>query len=297
MPDAGSRRPSSQGWSGAFAALPLEAPPPGGWARVAAALPGRRPRWPAWIAVAAALALVAVVPLRLARDGDGAGPARPVAGAPGKERARIAGDTGAAIGPQAPAATEQPDGMQAPAASARIAASEAAAPSPLATPGDAASPRNDGRGHPSDTAEHPRVVAAVETDRVTSPATDAPQPGATTDTVAAAAGAPAGASATDAGDAELERLYAESAQLEALLALARGDGVANGAAAALADELDARVAGIDAVLGQPALPSARRVALWRERVDALRQAAAFESTQRLLAARGEQYDAMLVSID
>ena len=47
----------------------------------------------------------------------------------------------------------------------------------------------------------------------------------------------------------------------------------------------------------PSLTGERRLVLWRDRVDALRQAAAFESTQRLLAARGEQYDAMLVSIE
>ena len=97
---------------------------------------------------------------------------------------------------------------------------------------------------------------------------------------------------------ELERLYAESAQLESLLALARdGGGVANGAVAMLSEDLAMRVARIDAALMQPSLDSERRLALWRERVDALRQAAAFESTQRLLAARGQQYDAMLVSID
>ena len=84
-------------------------------------------------------------------------------------------------------------------------------------------------------------------------------------------------------------------------------GVSNGAAfelvahragrEALGSDFEARIAGIDAALIQPSLTSQRRLELWRDRVSALRAYASFESTQRALAASGERYDAMLVSID
>ena len=95
----------------------------------------------------------------------------------------------------------------------------------------------------------------------------------------------------------MEPLYAESARLEALLALARDDRAASATAVALGSDFEARVAGIDAALAQPSLSAQRRLELWRERVSALRAYASFESTQRALAANGERYDAMLVSID
>jgi hypothetical protein len=108
------------------------------------------------------------------------------------------------------------------------------------------------------------------------------------------------ASATQAGNplrAEFERLYAESAQLEAVLAMARDDRVASGPAAALSGELDAYLTSIDATLAQPALPRAQRLELWGRRVDALRQVAGFATTQRWLAASGDRYDGALVSIN
>jgi hypothetical protein len=122
----------------------------------------------------------------------------------------------------------------------------------------------------------------------------APDNGEASTTLAVAKGGDA--TQTPATD-ELERLYAESAQLEALLTLARDERVSSGTAAALSSDFDAQVAGIDEELVQPGISRDRRVQLWRERVDALRQVTAFESTQRLLAAQGERYDARLVSID
>jgi hypothetical protein len=104
------------------------------------------------------------------------------------------------------------------------------------------------------------------------------------------------ASAAPAKVEPLYNLYAESAQLEALLALARDDRVSSAGAALLADELDAQVAAIDASLSQPGLEDGERLRLWQARVDALRQAAGFESTQRLLASQGRS-DVMLVSVD
>lgn len=100
-----------------------------------------------------------------------------------------------------------------------------------------------------------------------------------------------------ANDDPLQRLYAESGQLESLLQLARDDRVASGTAAAMAGELDARIASIDAALMQPDLPRPRQLQLWQDRVDALRSAAGFEGTRRWLAAQGTRYDAALVQID
>lgn len=104
--------------------------------------------------------------------------------------------------------------------------------------------------------------------------------------------------ATDpAGDAAtLTSLYTQSAQLEGLLARMRDDRMSTGPAAVLAEQLETRVALIDASLAEPALDDARRTDLWRERVDALRQLAGFASTQRWLAAQGESYDAQLVAV-
>ena len=99
-----------------------------------------------------------------------------------------------------------------------------------------------------------------------------------------------------ADEAALATLYAQSAQLEALVARMQDDSFATGPAAVLAGELENRVALIDASLAQPELATAQRAALWRERVDALRQLADFESTQRLLAAEGERYDGQLVAV-
>jgi len=98
------------------------------------------------------------------------------------------------------------------------------------------------------------------------------------------------------GTTRLQDLYAESARLEALLSVARDDRVASGSAAMLSSELDARIAAIDATLARTDLADAERLQLWQARVETLRQAAGFESTQRLLASQGRS-DAMLVSVD
>jgi len=95
----------------------------------------------------------------------------------------------------------------------------------------------------------------------------------------------------------LDRLYAESARLEALVAYARDDQVASGSAAALAARYDARVADIDAALAQPDLTAERQQALWQARVETLRSLAAFEANRRWLATQGERYDGALVRVD
>lgn len=101
---------------------------------------------------------------------------------------------------------------------------------------------------------------------------------------------------TDAATS-LDALYARSAQLEDLLALASDDRVATGTASALTDVLEAQLATVDAALSQPDLSAAQRATLWGSRVDALQQLAGIATTQRLYAARGQSYDAALVTID
>ncbi|MGN6111489.1 MAG: hypothetical protein ACTHOC_00515, partial [Luteimonas sp.] len=183
------------------------------------------------------------------------------------------------------------------AASAAVAPGTVAATTPAAQP-RATAPVDAGaiaaaRRPPAD----PTAIAlpkAVQADRKPRDAAAARATPARTATARAeAAAARPGASGT-AGT--LDALYAESARLEALLDLARDDRVASAGAALLAVELDAQVAGIDARLAQPGLDGAQRTALWQARVDALRQAAGFESTQRVLASQGNG-GALLVSVD
>lgn len=135
------------------------------------------------------------------------------------------------------------------------------------------------------------VIARRDTPRRVPPAQHPIRPAATPDAATRVAASDS-ASAHDLGP-----LYAQSAQLESLLALARDERVASGTIAALSDELDARIAGIDAALIQPGLGDAQRAELWHQRVDALRQLAGIEATNRLYAARGQRYDAALVGID
>ena len=133
------------------------------------------------------------------------------------------------------------------------------------------------------------ALAVVVPLRMLAPTDDAP-----IDTVAATTPAPvAPASAID----PLEQLYAESAQLEALLTIARDDRVASGAAVEVAADLATELARIDAQLRQPGLARDRQLALWRARVDMLRSTVGFETTRRWLAANGERYDGALVQVD
>ena len=99
-----------------------------------------------------------------------------------------------------------------------------------------------------------------------------------------------------AAEPDMARLYRESAQLEALLAAARDQRMGSAGAMLLADALDDQVAGIDAALSAAPLDPARRESLWQARVDLLRQAVGFESTQRLVASRGDPA-MLLVSVD
>lgn len=122
---------------------------------------------------------------------------------------------------------------------------------------------------------------AMRTDAARAPST------ATTDAIDAPAADPRG----------LDTLYATSRDLEALLEATRDPRVASGPAAALASEYDATLASIDARLADPALSREETAALWQARVTTLRQATGFETSQRVLAARGDSYDGALVRVD
>lgn len=78
--------------------------------------------------------------------------------------------------------------------------------------------------------------------------------------------------------ASLDALYAESAQLEAVLAQLPDGGAQNATALTLSADLHDQVAYIDAALSQPALTRDTRNRLWRERVDTLRQLTGVQAT-------------------
>ena len=280
MPDASDPRGRAPlGWGDAFAALPLEPPAADAWSRVAARLDARgAPTAPAPVAAAARH--------------------------PGRRRfARTAGWLGAATAaalalvvawprhdaPQAVPASN--DAM----ASSVVPATNATSKPSTATTSSAPAPAVDialaaGTNGPKGDATAialPKVVEAARKPRLATRAAPAR---------AKVSPPKAGTAAPAVDGAHLDALYAESAQLEALLALARDDRVASASAALLASALDAQVAGIDARLAQPGLGPAQRTNLWQARVDALRQAAGFESTQRVLASQGDG-GALLVSVD
>jgi hypothetical protein len=87
----------------------------------------------------------------------------------------------------------------------------------------------------------------------------------------------------------LDALYAESAQLEAVLARLPESRMANAATEALSAGLQEQVASIDMALSQAALSDDTQAQLWRARVDTLRQLTGVETTQRWQVARGESY--------
>jgi hypothetical protein len=95
----------------------------------------------------------------------------------------------------------------------------------------------------------------------------------------------------------LQQLQAQSAQLEALVAMARDDSTGSASGTLLTSELDANIAAIDAALSQPEIIGEQRTSLWQQRVEALQQLAGVETTERWLASQGALYDAALVSVD
>ncbi len=261
MPDTERTTPSD--WSDAFASLPMETPPSGGWQRLEKALDApdgsaRRPRRRHWPMWLAAAAIGAVALVpALRRSDDAARTPEVTQTAPLAAKKRVPVD----ITRPPAAASKQP--------LTRVASTV----EPTAQP-DAA--------RPDDASSSMKSTAPATTPRI---AAAAPREDATPD--------PRG----DELRAQVAALQAESAQLEALLALARDDRVASASGAAVTVELDRRVGRIDASLSQPGLADADRAALWQARVSAMRELAGFETTQRWLVASGERYDGALVSVD
>lgn len=270
-------------WTGAFAALPPESPSVDGWqhlqARLATAVvPTRaRRRWPLWLASAAALALVIAIPLRMQSIDTTSAHTATVTGpsvtTPSPEPVTTLPVTD--VGVEVASVEIVPDPIQ-----DRSTATLASLSVPTPTPSDTARVRKPHRDRYVEPSQQPIRTAAepagiphiASTGMIDAPATGIDQD-------------------------SLDALYAQSAQLEGLLALARDDRVSTGTAAALIDTLTSRMASIDAALARPDADLQDKSALWMARVDTLQSLVGIESTQRLYAARGLQFDPALVSID
>lgn len=283
-----------QGWADAFAALPLEAPRGDRWPQVARQLERRIPHtrstrrerrtnWLIGMASAAVLALAVWTPLSQRWQPADTTSATPVAAtqAPG------------ALGPAAPTTGVSREPVSTPAtpvASTKLPPrADAAEPAVVrrATIGRTASAPRRQPAQPLRGARDVAAAAAVLT-AVQDAATNAST--TTTSTTATTT------AAAQAGSDPLSPLQAQSAQLEALVAMARDDSVGSAGSALITSGLDERIATIDAALSQADVTSDQRVALWQERVQALQQLAGVESTERWLASQGALYDAALVSV-
>lgn len=285
-------------WSDAFLALPMESPPADGWAGVSRALDARAPRthatgrrerrtnWLIWTASAAVLAVVAWAPLERWLDASKAG-----ADASAARLTVTASPARAAAGNAGTAAQVPADR---PARTVRIETGApfelASTPSTTEVPAASLPAAVDARPNPPTRSRAQPVASSRNASFATAArSSDAPQP--TVD-------APSTADAAIATPVDpLPGLYAESAQLEALVALARDDRVASASGAVLAGELDARIGLIDAALSQTDLSPTQRSVLWQQRIDALRELAGVESTERWLASHGERLDGALVRVD
>ncbi|MBX9399884.1 hypothetical protein K4L06_01065 [Lysobacter sp. BMK333-48F3] len=314
MPDHSLSPP--QDWSDAFARLGPETPPADGWARLSAqlqahaaveplaAVPVQRrrgavQRWAWAAAVAAALPLAALWLVQREADVPSPLPAAPVAAV---DAAALPATQTPAAGPT-PAITPSIAPTIAPAVaadtrSAAAATVPAAAPGQRRTPAASApaalaqrTPRGATGAGDRERAAAPAPGAALSTDSAvdTAVAGTSAEDGAAVDRIAAAGGS--------FGAAALARLQGESAQLESLVALARDDRVGSGAATLMSAELDHGIAAIDAALSASGIGETERVALWQQRVDALRALAGVEGSQRWYAARGERYEDALVRVD
>lgn len=294
MPDASSRHgaPAPRDWSTAFAALPAETPPADGWARLTAALDARgsasaptaarsprRRRWPVWTAAAAVLAVMALVPVALQRRTDTPEPSRiattNVPAVPAPDRSAH------------PTPTPTPSIAADTSRSAPASQDLAATAPPIAT-------RELPAGKIAGVERKSRPKARHPQRRVPAP----PVESASVEPATALAAVETEATAADTADtAAIAQWQAESAQLEALVALARDERVGSAGATLMSADLDSRIGLIDAALREDGLPAAQRASLWEQRVQALRELAGVESTQRWLAAHGERYDGALVRVD
>jgi hypothetical protein len=282
MPDFNNRAKDGarDGWSDAFAALPMETPPADSWIRITRALDSpalrrgamrreHRMSWVIGLASAAVLAFVVWSPLShwLQDESDGAHPTVAVTEAPGVR------------GPAAPLRNEAvatESGIKPAVDKVPVASSDAAPPKPVH--------RKPARSK--------RAIARqsrIETDTVLA-ASVAASATVQTETVPVPA-------ATTGEDADsLQKLKAKSAQLEALLALALDERVANASSELLSSELESGIAAVDAALSQPGVADTRKQELWQRRVDLLQQLAGVEATSRWLAAQGASNETALVSV-
>lgn len=277
-------------WNTAFAALPSEAPPTDGWSRLSEALDTRaanrlpRNRRSRWLALAAVLATVALVPLLLMRE-------RVTLTPPPDVPATMSASTALTASSRTSPDTAVPSSATASIGTAPLATGS---PGTRADVARAASTRTASRQSTAKRSSTPtrRVAStAVDTAARSGNAADAIASSVSVDTTGAGVDA-----STDRTDT-LMQLQAESARLEALVAMTRDDRVGSAAATVMSAELDQRIGLIDAGLTQNALPLDQREALWRERVRTLRDLAGVETTQLWLAAQGERYDGALVSVD
>ncbi|MEH6416662.1 hypothetical protein [Pseudomonas sp. CGJS7] len=331
MPDRNSHPPRD--WGEAFALLPQEPPPADGWARMAASLaatagaaeatsdptptraeprhiqaaPRRRVatrpvrRWAIAAMLAAALPLGVWLALNAQRPTPQAPASDPVAAAPTASTAVTATDAkpdaSAAVAVQTPAVSDTGPRAASPNDSDRR---PLAAPDTRQATADPIAPNRS-----ADAIASPRRSSAAA-ERIAK-ATAANRP-STPSRVDDATATPTGDTATRLADTsdnssadtiarQLRDLQAESAQLEALVALTRDERVGNASATVMSADLDQRLGLIDAGLIDAALSPEQRLALWQQRVGALRSLAGVESTQRWLAAHGERYGDALVRVD
>lgn len=253
MRDVSHRNHPPGDWQQALAALPLETPPPDGWNLIAARLSAhrlpsvRRRRWRVALAAAATLAAVTIVPALWWSTPE---PATPVAAAP----------------PTTPANPQPP---------AVIASEKPNAVTGVLPPMPAASGAHSGAS-----SNAPATTVAAATKAVRTPAQRSPR------NIAADTATATSAQTAPAVQPALESLYVESAHLESLLAQIQDERVASGPAMAMAGALEDRIAAIDHALSQPGNDDVEQRELWQQRVDALRQLAGLEGTQRWLAASG-----------
>jgi hypothetical protein len=270
------------GWSEVFAALPMETPPAGAWDRITRALDApasrrgamqreRRLNWMIGLASAAVLAAVAWSPFSHWLQG-GARSVRPSV---------VATEAPGLRGPAAPLRNEgiaAEPAVQPATTEIRVVSSGVSTPSPkpiLRKP--------------------VRATRAVARQSRVEP-TPVPASVASSTTVQIESAPLAAATAAVAVVDPLQKLKTQSAQLEALVALARDEHVANASSELLSSGLDSSIAVVDAALSQPDLSETRRQELWQQRVDLLQQLAGLEATSRWLAAQGASNDTALVSV-
>lgn len=266
MPDASSYKNVPLDWSDALGGMPLETPDASAWPATSKRIRehhARRARM-RWVSMAAAVAAVVALPVLVLRFDQA--PVDPVAADPAAVMPAIA---------------------PAPSVSSPVLASSGLDRDvPVARPAAATASTVGFGGEPKRTAE-----VAPPTPRVRST-----KPIANEARLAAASAGDASRVLNDDPDQTLASLQAESAHLEYLLALARDERVASGVTVSLRDAQIDRIASIDAALVDDSDPS-QRTALWQARVDALRDATAFEGGRRWREAQGLSMDAALVRVD